>query len=1184
MEYEVVMGLEVHVELSTKTKIFCGCSTEFGGAPNSHTCPVCSGQPGSLPVLNRGVVDRAILAGLAFHSDLQYENRFDRKNYFYPDLPKDYQISQLYHPVCLNGYVEIEHAAPGQELDAYGMIPDDGAYVNDGANGATARPASLEPVPAGHKRIRLHEIHMEEDAGKLIHDVAGTLVDYNRCGVPLLEIVSEPDFRSADEVVEYLERIREMLVYMNVSDCRMEEGSMRADVNLSVRPKGSREFGTRTEMKNINSLKAIKRAIEYESRRQIDTLQAGGVIHQETRRWDDEKGETFAMRSKENAQDYRYFPDPDLVPIRLTEEWVESMREKMPELPQTKRLRYTKELGIAADTARVLTSEKELADLFDAAYAVNGKARETANLIAVDLIGLMREAGTAAADLSIDAGHFAAIAELMADEKINRSVGKDLLVKLFREDFDPAVYVEEQGLLMVEDQALIAETIDAVIAEFPQSVADYKAGKKKAFGFMVGQTMRRLQGKGSPRTVNGLLKEKLDGVVYDADAVKAAEAARAAEKAEKARAAEAGAQGASPTPDAEASREVRPVELTAAEKALRRLQNRADVRGAVGGAEAAETDMDGETRVSADPGVAFRPNRFRTHTCGELALSDVGKEVRVAGWVQTVRDHGGITFVDLRDFYGITQIVLTDEMIARIGRESVVAFTGTVVERDPETVNPNIATGLVEVRATDMEILGPSRSSLPFEVERSKETREDVRLTHRYLDLRNPKVRDNMVLRSQIIRYMRHKMEDLGFLEIQTPILAASSPEGARDYLVPSRKHKGRFYALPQAPQQFKQLLMTSGFDRYFQIAPCFRDEDARLDRSPGEFYQLDFEMAFATQEDVFAVAEEVMYDTFTAFTDLPVSKPPFRRIPYAECMLKYGTDKPDLRNPLVIIDLTEFFAKVDFPAFQGKTVRAIRVPDAIGQSKRWFKNMEMYALEIGMKGLGYISVKDDMTYKGPIDKFMTEEQKREIAELASLEPGDVLYFISDEKDVVAKYAGQIRTEVAKRLDLIDQDRFEFCYIVDFPMFEINEETGKIDFTHNPFSMPQGEMEALETKDPLEINAYQYDIVCNGYELSSGAVRNHRPDIMVKAFEIAGYDEEVVKQKFGALYQAFQYGAPPHAGMAPGVDRIVMLLTGEENIREVIPFPLNSNAQDLMFGSPGEVTELQLREVHIKIR
>ncbi|MCI8284321.1 MAG: aspartate--tRNA ligase [Firmicutes bacterium] len=679
--------------------------------------------------------------------------------------------------------------------------------------------------------------------------------------------------------------------------------------------------------------------------------------------------------------------------------------------------------------------------------------------------------------------------------------------------------------------------------------------------------MRRLAGKGSPRTVNGLLKEKLDGVKFDEQAVRAAEAAKVAEKAEKAKAS-ADKSGEKAAAADSAAHEARPEQLTLAEKALRKAKAQKSA------------DASGED-ISK---VAFQPNRYRTHNCGELTESDIDKDVRISGWVNTIRNHGGIVFVDLRDYYGVTQVVVTDEQVKELGKETVIRVTGKVLKRDPETVNPNIATGLVEVKAENIEILGPSNSSLPFEIERSKDTREDVRLTYRYLDMRNSKVRDNMIFRSQIIKYLRHKMEDMGFLEIQTPILAASSPEGARDYLVPSRKHKGCFYALPQAPQQFKQLLMTSGFDRYFQIAPCFRDEDARLDRSPGEFYQLDFEMAFATQEDVFAVAEKVMYDTFTHFSDLEVSKPPFRRIPFKEAMLKYGSDKPDLRNPLIIIDLSEFFEKVDFAPFRGKIVRAIRVPGAAKQSKSWFKDMEKFALGIGMKGLGYISVKADMTYKGPIDKFMTDDQKKEIAELAGLQPDDVLYFISDEPDMVAKYAGQIRTEVAKRLDMIDKDRFEFCYIVDFPMYEINEETGKIDFTHNPFSMPQGEMEALENMNPLEINAYQYDIVCNGYELSSGAVRNHRPDIMVKAFEIAGYDEEVVKEKFGALYNAFQYGAPPHAGMAPGVDRIVMLLTGEENIREVIPFPLNSNAQDLMFGSPSEVTELQLREVHVKIR
>ncbi len=1171
MEYEIVMGLEVHVELSTKTKIFCGCSTEFGGEPNSHTCPVCMGMPGSLPVLNKGVVDRAIKAGLAFHSDLQYTNIFDRKNYFYPDLPKDYQISQLYHPICLNGYVEIDQAAPDQDLDEYGMIRDAGAYENDGVNGGVKTAAGLEPITPGKKRIRLHEIHMEEDAGKLVHDAAGTLIDYNRCGVPLVEIVSEPDFRSADEVVDYLEKLREMLVYMDVSDCKMQEGSMRADINLSVRPKGSSQFGTRTEMKNINSLKAIRRAIEFESRRQIDVLNAGGTIHQETRRWDDEKGETYAMRSKENAQDYRYFPDPDLIPVALTEEWVEEMRAAMPELPQAKRERYVNELKLSPDTAKVLTSDKNFASLFDDAYAVCGKARETANTITTDIIALVKEAGIEPSAMKMDPEKLADIITLVADEKVNRSVGKDLTAKLFKEDIDPIKYVKENGLMIVEDTALIAATIDEVIAEFPQSVADYKAGKEKAFGFMVGQTMRRLKGKGSPRSVNGLLKEKLDGVKFDAEAAKAQEEAEKAAKVQEQlkKAAQKKAEAAEDD-GAGRGKEVRQEQLTAAEKALRRAQD-------YGGAGAYENS--GE-----DSRVAFRPNRYRTHNCGELREEHIGQKVRVSGWISTIRNHGGIVFVDLTDYYGVTQVVVTDEQISGLSKETVILVHGTVLKRDEETVNPNIATGFVEVKADRIELLGASLNNLPFEIDRSKETREDIRLTYRYLDLRNPKVRNNIVFRSQIIKYLRHKMEDLGFLEVQTPILAASSPEGARDYLVPSRKHKGCFYALPQAPQQFKQILMASGFDRYFQIAPCFRDEDARLDRSPGEFYQLDFEMAFATQEDVFAVAEKVMYDTFTQFSDLPVSKPPFTRIPFREAMLKYGTDKPDLRNPLIIIDLTDFFSKVDFPAFQGKIVRGIRVPGAAKQSKRWFKEMEKYALSIGMKGLGYISVNADMTYKGPIDKFMTDEQKKEIAQTADLQPEDVLYFISDEPDTVARYAGQIRTEVAKRLNLIDKDRFEFCYIVDFPMFEINEETGKIDFTHNPFSMPQGEMEALETMNPLDINAYQYDIVCNGYELSSGAVRNHRTDVMVKAFEIAGYGEDVVKQKFGALYNAFQYGAPPHAGMAPGVDRIVMLLTGEENIREVIAFPLNSNAQDLMFGSPGEVTEQQLREVHIKVR
>jgi aspartyl-tRNA synthetase len=523
-------------------------------------------------------------------------------------------------------------------------------------------------------------------------------------------------------------------------------------------------------------------------------------------------------------------------------------------------------------------------------------------------------------------------------------------------------------------------------------------------------------------------------------------------------------------------------------------------------------------------------------------------------------------------------------MAEGLRKEMALSIRGSVLKRDEETFNPNISTGRVELKAKEIEIAGDCINVLPFDIESSKDVKEELRLKYRYLDLRNPKVHDKIILRSEVIKYLRREMEDLGFTEIQTPILANSSPEGARDYLVPSRKHKGMFYALPQAPQQFKQLLMVSGFDRYFQIAPCFRDEDARLDRSPGEFYQLDFEMAFATQEDVFAVAERVLSETFKRFTDKPVTEPPYVRIPYAEAMLKYGSDKPDLRNPLIITDLSDFFSGVDFAPFRGRVVRAIRVPGAASQPKSFFKSMESFALSIGMKGLGYISVQDDMTYKGPIDKFFTDGQKSEVARLASLEPKDVLYFISDEKELVPGYAGKIRTEVASRLDLIAKDRYDFCFITDYPMYEWNEDLGRIDFTHNPFSMPQGEMDALLNKDPEDILAWQYDIVCNGVELSSGAVRNHRPDVMVKAFEIAGYDEETVESKFGALYNAFSYGAPPHAGMAPGVDRIVMLLSEDENIREIIAFPLNSNAQNTMLGAPGEVSELQLREVHIKIR
>ncbi len=575
---------------------------------------------------------------------------------------------------------------------------------------------------------------------------------------------------------------------------------------------------------------------------------------------------------------------------------------------------------------------------------------------------------------------------------------------------------------------------------------------------------------------------------------------------------------------------------------------------------------------------------YRTHNCGALTLENLGETVSLAGWVDTIRDHGGVAFVDLRDQYGVTQTVVHDEeMLSRLHKESVVSVTGKVVKRDPETVNPKIPTGELEVHAESLTVLGACENTLPFEIGESTETREDVRLQYRFLDLRNKKVHDNILFRSEVVRFLREKMESLGFPEINTPILTCSSPEGARDYIIPSRKHEGKFYALPQAPQQFKQLLMVSGFDKYFQIAPCFRDEDARADRSPGEFYQLDFEMAFATQEDVFAVAEEVLYDTFAKFGNgRPVSPAPFRRIPFEEAMLQYGTDKPDLRNPLVIADLTDFFADVDFKPFKGRPVRGIVAP-AGKQSKSFFEKMLKFAESIGMKGLGYLTVLEDGSYKGPIAKFLSDEKQAKLKEDLSLKTDDTLFFISDAPKAVDLLAGQIRTALGERLGLIDKDRFELCFITDFPMYEKNEE-GKLDFTHNPFSMPQGELEALETKDPLTIKAYQYDVVCNGVELSSGAVRNHRPDVMIKAFELAGYTAEEVEKRFGALFRAFHYGAPPHAGMAPGVDRMLMLLKDEENIREVIAFPMNSNAQDLLLGAPNTVSEQQLREVHIKLR
>ena len=574
---------------------------------------------------------------------------------------------------------------------------------------------------------------------------------------------------------------------------------------------------------------------------------------------------------------------------------------------------------------------------------------------------------------------------------------------------------------------------------------------------------------------------------------------------------------------------------------------------------------------------------LRTHNCNELRPEHIGRQVTLAGWVNVIRDHGGVIFLDLRDHFGLTQIVIHDEsMLEGVNRETVIQVSGKVVERDEETVNEKLDTGKVEVMAESLTILGPSRNMLPFDIENSKNVREDLRLKYRYLDLRNPELQKNIVFRSKVISFLRKEMEALGFLEVQTPILTSSSPEGARDYLVPSRKHPGKFYALPQAPQQFKQLLMVSGFDRYFQIAPCFRDEDARGDRSPGEFYQLDFEMSFATQEDVFEVGEKVLYNLFKTFSDKEVSPRPFRRIRYEDAMLHYGSDKPDLRNPLIIEDLTDFFADVEFAAFKGKPVRGIVAP-AASQSKKFFEDSLKFALSIGMKGLGYLTLKDG-GFKGPIDKFLSPEQRAHLIDMLGMKDGDVVFFISDGKTVVDSLAGQIRTWLGENPGLIDKDRFEFCYILDFPMYELNPDTHRIDFTHNPFSMPQGGLEALETKDPLEIYAYQYDIVCNGVELSSGAVRNHNPEIMRKAFSIAGYGEEELARKFGALYTAFQYGAPPHAGMAPGIDRMVMLLAEEDTIRDVIAFPLNGAAQDLMMNAPSEVTEEQLEEVHIRIR
>ena len=576
---------------------------------------------------------------------------------------------------------------------------------------------------------------------------------------------------------------------------------------------------------------------------------------------------------------------------------------------------------------------------------------------------------------------------------------------------------------------------------------------------------------------------------------------------------------------------------------------------------------------------------YRDLTMKEISEQQIGQTLQVAGWVENIRDHGGVSFIDLRDMYGVLQVVIRKPgLLKGITKEMCLSITGLMEHRDEETYNPKIPSGTIELEAHRIDVLGRVYKQLPFEIQTSKEIREDVRLKYRYLDLRNAKVKDNIVFRSKVISYLRQKMTDMGFLEIQTPILCASSPEGARDYIVPSRKFKGKFYALPQAPQQYKQLLMASGFDKYFQIAPCFRDEDARADRSPGEFYQLDFEMSFVTQEDVFKVGEEVLHDTFVKFAPegSRITETPFPIISYKQAMLEFGCDKPDLRNPLRIMDVTEFFQRCTFKPFIGRTVRAIKVHAEM--SKGFHEKLLSFATSLGMGGLGYLEVAEDMSYKGPIDKFISGEMKGELAEMAGLSAGDTIFFIADKEDKANYYAGHIRTELGEKLDLIEKNAYRFCYVNDFPMFELDPETKQIGFTHNPFSMPQGGLEALNTMDPLEILAYQYDIVCNGVELSSGAVRNHDIEIMKKAFAIAGYDEETLKTKFGALYQAFQFGAPPHAGMAPGVDRMIMLLRNEDNIREVIAFPMNGNAQDLMCGAPGEVTEQQLREVHIKVR
>lgn len=584
----------------------------------------------------------------------------------------------------------------------------------------------------------------------------------------------------------------------------------------------------------------------------------------------------------------------------------------------------------------------------------------------------------------------------------------------------------------------------------------------------------------------------------------------------------------------------------------------------------------------------MRKNEYRTYTCGELREKHVGEEIKLAGWVDTIRDLGGVLFIDLRDEYGVTQVVISGDeqkvdFASKIPVESTISVSGKVRLRDDETINMAIETGTVELFADEFEILGRRTKSLPFDIQNNRTVREDLRLEYRFLDLRARKNLENLKLRAKLIQFLRMQMIEQGFLEVQTPILTSSSPEGARDYLVPSRVHPGKFYALPQAPQQFKQLLMVSGIDKYFQIAPCFRDEDARADRCPGEFYQLDMEMAFSTQEDVFEVMEKVIYNTFTKFSDKKVVEYPFPKISYKDAMLKYGTDKPDLRNPLIIKDVTNIFEKLDIKVFNGKIVRTITLPGGVNSTRTFYDGMVDFAIkDCGAKGLAWLKVNEDRSLQGPIAKLIPDEAREELLVQTDTKPGDSIFFIAEHQGIVEKLAGEIRKEIGIRENLIDDTIYKFCWIVDFPMFEIGD-NGKLQFSHNPFSMPQGGMEALENKNPLDILAYQYDIVCNGIELSSGAVRNHNPEIMIKAFEMAGYTEEEVMRKFGALFKAFQYGAPPHAGIAPGVDRMLMLLCSEESIREVIAFPMNSKAQDLLMGAPSIVNDRQLSDVHIKL-